>query len=152
KTLQHAYGKAPHFAQMAELVEQIYSNATDNLSEFNIHATETIARWLGLTTEFRRSSQSGVGGGSTQRLGDLCVAAGADSYVTGHGALNYLEYDKFEAHGIAVRYMDYKRTPYAQLHGEFTPYLTIFDAIANVGEAARALVASPSVHWRDMAR
>src|SRR5262249_9787868 len=103
KTLQHVYGKAPHFVLIAELIERIYGHPTDNPAEFNIHATETIAHWLGFAPEFRRSSQSGIGGASTQRLVDLCAAAGADTYVTGHGALNYLEYDKFEARGIAVR-------------------------------------------------
>lgn len=150
KTLQHAYGKAPHFKAMAELVERIYGNATDNLAEFNIHATETIAHWLGFKPEFKRSSQCGIGGASTQRLVDLCVSANADTYVTGHGALNYLEYDKFEERGIAVRYMEYQRRPYPQLHGEFTPYVTILDPIANVGEAARELVVSESMHWRDV--
>ncbi len=149
KTLRHAYGRALHFAAMFDLVEAIYRHQTESLAEFNIHATETIARCLGFMPEFRRSSQSNVGGASTQRLVDLCVAAGADTYVTGHGALNYLEYDKFETRGIAVRYMDYKRTPYPQLHGEFTPYVSILDAIANVGTAARDLVASPSVPWRN---
>jgi hypothetical protein len=150
KTLRHAYGKAPYFALMFNLVRQIYCHATDNLAEFNIHATETIARCLGLAPVFRRSSQIGISGSSTPRLVEFCLAAGADTYVTGHGALNYLEHDKFEERSVAVRYMDYRRLPYPQLHGEFTPYVTVLDAIANVGEGAGRLVASGSVPWRDV--
>ncbi|HEY6261872.1 MAG TPA: WbqC family protein [Nitrospiraceae bacterium] len=152
KTLQHAYAKAPYFALMFDLARQIYRHDTDNLAEFNIHATETIARWLGLAAEFRRSSQSGIGGSSTQRLVDLCLSAGADTYVTGHGALNYLEHEKFEQRGVEVRYMDYQRLPYPQLHGAFTPYVTVLDAIANVGDGAGKLVTSGAVHWRDVVR
>jgi hypothetical protein len=149
KTIQHAYARAPHFQSMFDLVQRIYEFPTDSLAEFNIHATETIARWLGFPAEFRRSSVSGIGGSSTQRLVDLCRCAGATIYVTGLGALKYLEHERFEEQGIEVRYMDYKLTPYPQQHGEFTPYVSILDAIANVGEHARDLVASPSIHWKE---
>jgi WbqC-like protein len=152
KTIQHAYARAPFFESMYDLVKQIYSHPTNSLAEFNINATEAIARWLGFTPEFRRTSESGIGGSSTQRLVDLCASASADTYVTGLGALKYLEHERFEERGITVRYMDYKLTPYPQQHGEFTPYVSIIDAIANVGERARDLVASPAVHWREMVK
>jgi hypothetical protein len=149
KTIQHAYGKAPHFDLMFGLVEKIYGLKTDSLAEFNVHGFETIARFLGLRCEFRRSSVSGVAGASTQRLVDLCASAGATAYVTGHGALKYLEYEKFEARGIDVRYIDYRLAEYPQRHGEFTPFVSIIDPLANVGGAARDLVVSPTVSWRD---
>jgi hypothetical protein len=149
RTIQHAYGKAPHFDLMFGLVEKIYGLKTENLAEFNMHGFETIARSLGLTCEFRRSSTSEIAGASSQRLVDLCAAVGADAYVTGHGALNYLEYEKFEARGIEVRYIDYQLAKYPQRHGEFTPYVSILDPIANVGEAARDILVSPALPWRE---
>lgn len=147
--IRRAYSKAPHFGVMFDLVEQIYGFRTDSLAEFTIHGVEVIAAWLGLAPEFRRTSAKAVGGASTQRLVDLCAAAGADTYVTGLGALKYLDHERFEERGITVRYMDYQLTPYSQLHGEFTPYVTVLDAIANVGDGARDLVESSTVSWRD---
>jgi hypothetical protein len=150
RVLREAYSRAPHFDLMFGLAERLYGFATESLAEFNMHSVEAVAAWLGLNREFRRTSASGIDGSSTQRLLDVCLAAGADTYVTGMGALEYLEHERFEERGIDVRYMAYQRTPYPQLHGEFTPYVTILDAIAHVGERARELVGSPTVSWRTL--
>lgn len=150
RTIQHAYAKRPYFDLMFELVEKIYSRPTDHLAEFNITAIEQIAGWLGLAPEFRRSSTMGVAGASTERLVDLCEVVNSDVYVTGHGALNYLNHQQFEDKGISVRYMDYQKLPYEQGHIEFTPYVSILDAIANCGERTRDLLCSDAVYWRDL--
>ena len=149
KTIRHAYGKRPYFNVMFALVEKIYSQTTDHLADFNIIAIEEIAQWLGLTPRFMRSSEMGVAGASTQRLVDLCAAVDCDIYVTGHGALKYLNHDKFEERDISVRYMDYRKMPYQQGHGEFTPYVSILDAIANCGPETRDLLCSDAIYWRD---
>ncbi len=150
KSIRHAYSKAEHFQLMFALAEEVYSYATDRLADFNINATEKIAAWLGLTPPFMRSSAMSVGGASSERLVKLCEATNCNVYVTGHGALNYLDHEQFEAKGISVRYMDYQKTPYPQLHGEFTPYVSILDGIANCGAGARELVSSEAIYWRDL--
>jgi hypothetical protein len=149
RTLRHAYAKRPHSELMLGLAEEAYGQPTDRLAEFNIGATELVARRLGLAPRFERSSRMGVGGSSTERLVRLCEATECDVYVTGHGALHYLEHERFEERGIAVRYMDYRKVPYEQGHGEFTPYVTVLDAIANCGEGARELLGSEAVYWKD---
>lgn len=149
KTIRHAYAKTPYYDLMFEIVVKIYSHPTDHLSEFNINAIEQLAKWLGLSPQFMRSSTMGVEGASTQRLVDICAAVNCATYVTGHGALKYLNHEAFEEKGVSVRYMDYMKVPYPQGHGEFTPYLSILDAIANCGEGTRDLLCSNAVYWRD---
>lgn len=149
RTIRHAYAKRPYFDLMFELVEKIYSQTTDHLAEFNIRAIEHIAHWLRLAPQFIRSSAMGVAGASTERLVDLCEATDCDIYVTGHGALKYLNHQQFEDKGISVRYMDYTKVPYEQGHIEFTPYVSILDAIANCGERTRELLSSEAIYWRD---
>jgi len=149
RTIHHAYARRPYFNLMFELVEKIYSQPANHLAEFNINATQQIAQWLGLAPRFMRSSEMGVAGASTQRLIDLCGAVNCDIYVTGHGALNYLNHQQFDDKGISVRYMDYRRVPYEQGQGEFTPYVSILDAIANCGERTRDLVCSNAIYWRE---
>ena len=148
RTIELSYAKAPHFKLMFGLIEKIYSYPTDRLAELNINAIESLARWLGLSPRFVRSSAMTVKGASTQRLADLCRAVNCNVYVTGHGGLNYLKYDLFEDQAIAVRYIDYEKLPYSQLHGEFAPYVSILDAIANCGEQVRELLRSDAVDWR----
>ena len=149
RTIHHAYARRPYFSLMFELVEKIYSQPTDRLAQFNITAIELIAEWLGLAPRFMRSSAMGVAGASTERLVALCESVNSDVYVTGHGALHYLNHQQFEDKGISVQYMDYQKVPYEQGHSEFTPYVSILDAIANCGEHTRALLASGAVYWRD---
>lgn len=150
KTLGHAYARAPHSAMMLELAEAIYAQDTCRLDLFNAHAIETLAGTLGLDTRFERSSESGVGGSSTQRLIDLCLLYQADTYVTGHGAARYLDHEAFEHAGITVRYMDYQLARYEQCGGgAFTPYVSILDAIACCGTGACSLIKSPAIDWKE---
>jgi hypothetical protein len=149
RTIHHAYARRPSFSLMFELVEKIYSQQTDNLAEFNITAIERIAEWLGLAPRFMRSSEMGIAGASTERLVDLCESVDCEVYVTGHGALKYLNHQQFEDKNISVHYMDYKKISYEQGHGESTPYVSILDAIANCGEGTRDLLCSDAVYWRD---
>lgn len=149
KTIRHNYAKRPHFATMFALMEEIYGYQTNYLAEFNINAIEKITAWLQITPQFMTSSAMAVNGASTERLVSLCQSVNCNIYVTGHGALNYLNHELFEDVGISVRYMDYQKSPYPQGYGEFTPYVSILDAIANCGLEARNLLCSNAIYWRD---
>ena len=134
KKLENLYSKSLFKSQMLELAYQVYSYNSDSMSLFNINAIETISNWLEINTVFLKSSELNVPGKSSKRLLDLCLSIQATEYVTGHGALNYLDTTIFDAHDIDVSLMEYSCTPYKQLYGEFTPYVTIFDMIANCGK------------------
>lgn len=149
KSLQHWYARAPFRDTMLRIAKEVYSYETNNLAEFNRHAIEFISEWLGLKPRFLCSSELGIEGSSTKRLVDLCKYCGADIYVTGLGALNYLDYKQFEDSGILVQYMNYEKRMYPQLNGTFTPYVSILDAIANCGELAAELLCSQAVYWKD---
>lgn len=149
ETLRHCYGKSPRFAQMFDLAREIYSFEGDNLAAFNIAALERIAGRIGLKPRFLRSSELGIGGRGTERLIDICRHLGARTYVTGHGAAGYLDHAAFEAEGVAVEYMDYRPVPWPQLHGDFTPFVTILDLLAAVPyEAAASHLNPATVDWR----
>jgi len=77
---------------------------------------------------------------------------GGDVYVTGHGARHYLDHEAFEAAGVRVEYLDYEKRVYPQLHGPFTPYVSVLDLIANVGRAGRDVIASGTKPWREFLR
>lgn len=147
--LKQNYHEADNFNIMFDLAETIYSLKTDNLADFNRNTIEHLSGWLGLETEFRTASELAIRGTGTLRLVDLCRHFGAREYITGHGARNYLDHRAFEDRGIKVSYIDYDLNTYKQLHGEFTPYVSILDAIANLGGAAKDLLTSQALYWRD---
>ncbi len=45
--------------------------------------------------------------------------------------------------------MDYRKTPYPQLHGEFTPYVSILDLIANTGGESGDYINSGTIYWKE---
>ncbi len=103
------------------------------------------------TRAFTRASSTPVDGAKTDRLAALLVPRGATRYVTGLGALDYLDAPHLAAVGIDVRVMQYTRRPYPQLHGAFDPHVSILDAIANLGPAAASVLESPAIPWADVA-
>lgn len=152
--LEQAYRRAPYRDTMLALVRETYSHARGSLAELAMHGLETICRFFGLDCgrRFLCSSKMGIGGESSNRVLDLVRAVSGDIYVTGHGARGYLDYGLFERAGVQVRYMDYRKTPYPQLHGNFTPYVSILDLIANAGADGKRFIDSPSVHWKEFLR
>ena len=88
-----------------------------------------------------------VAGRSSQRVFDVCNKLNASTYITGHGAKNYLSHEMFKEKGISVEYMNYVNEPYDQLHGTFTPYVSILDLIANKGPRGSSWLKSGTVEW-----
>lgn len=149
--LRQAYRSAPHCGDMLELVENVFRQPTDSLADVARNSISALAEYFDLTnsTRFMHSRELGVAGGSSQRLRDICVLLGADIYVTGHGAQNYLECPIFEEKGIEVSYMNYNCVPYPQLHGDFTPYVTGLDLVANCGRRGREFIQSEAINWKE---
>jgi hypothetical protein len=149
--LKQAYMKAPYRDEMLALVDEVFSKSVTTLSEVSRESMLALVRYFKLDTRvrFMNSSDMRVPGSSSQRLHDLCVAVAADIYVTGHGARNYLDHDLFERSGIKVEYMKYNMTPYPQLHGDFTPYISALDLVANCGKEGVYVIKSNSIYWKD---
>jgi len=148
-TLRHAYARAPYFKDMFELVESVYAAGDRYLAPLNRRSIEAAAAYIGLRPRFLLASELPAEGRSTARLLSICRHLGADVYVTGLGALNYLDHPAFDEAGIRVEYMDYEKRPYPQLHGAFTPYVSILDLIANLGPASADFIRSGTRHWKE---
>ena len=149
--LRQSYLKAPYLSEMLELVDEVFSSRPETLADLSRESILSLSRYFGLSenTEFLRSSDLNIAGSSSQRLHDICLAVGADAYLTGHGALKYLEHAIFERSGISVEYMDYSMKEYPQLYYEFSQFVTGLDLVANCGEAGAQFICSGSVEWKE---
>lgn len=151
--LHHELSRAPHKELALDLAAEVYERADSYLAEMNIAAIQRISSVLGLKTSFFRSSalpSTSEGKGQAKLLGILQTLQ-ADTYISGLGGLNYLDHGEFEDHGIEVRYMNYQLRAYPQLHEPFTPFVTILDLVANVGNDAGHHLCSNTIPWRDLA-
>lgn len=149
--LRHAYLKAPCREEMLALVDVVFAKNYLTLADLSRESILSLANYFGLVegSQFANSAQMGVTGKSSQRLHDLCLAARAGVYVTGHGARNYLDHKLFDKSGIKVEYMKYRMVHYPQLHGDFTPYVTALDLIANCGKERTDVICSETINWKD---
>lgn len=147
RLLADACADAPHVDAMLAIVDDLYGRS-GSLCDWLIAGVEAIAAELDLRPAFHRSSDLGIDGRSDDRVLRVVQHFGGDVYVTGHGAKRYLDAQRFEDHGVEVRYMDYSCRPYPQQHGEFTPYVTSLDLLANTGPEAASHLDPRTVDWR----
>lgn len=150
-SLKQAYAGAPFRKQMLELVESVYNQKVEMTGMLSRLSVEVCCAYFGLDTgrRFVDVSELGVGGASSQRVLDVVKALDGDRYITGLGARNYLDHPLFEDAGIRVEYMQYEKAEYPQLHGKFTPYVSILDLIANVGQEGIEYIRSGAIYWKE---
>lgn len=149
--LHRCYSGSRYYLEMIKLVESVYSVQTDNLSAITILCTDEVCKYYGLVEQkkYYQSSDLGIDGEGSQRVLDIVVSMDGNTYITGHGAKNYLDHELFEKNGVRVEYIDYEMHPYAQLFGKFTPYVSILDLIANLGRGGSVYFRSKTKYWKD---
>jgi hypothetical protein len=148
--IREALGGTPYAGSLEPLLAALTGGGGERLAELTIATTRLMAGLLGVSRETLRSSALGISGAGSPRVLAVCRALGATRYVSGHGGLDYLDHEAFEAAGIAVEYLDYDLSPYPQQHGAFEPYVTALDLLANTGPEAQTHVNARAVPWREM--
>ncbi|ROZ79118.1 WbqC family protein [Ramlibacter sp. WS9] len=137
--LEQNYRRAAHFETVARWLEPLYrsSAARTHLSVLNRCLLEAICAFLGIRTVISSSADYLLSEGKSERLADICAQAGADEYISGPGAKDYLDPAVFEERGIGVRWFDYSGyREYSQLWGAFVHEVTVLDLLFNCGKNA----------------
>ena len=138
KALVQNYRRAPHFAEIAALLEPLYlTESFTHISQLNRHLIEAICNYLKIKTAITNSWDYTLLDGKTERLADLCKQAGGTEYISGPSAKDYVEESIFTDMNIKLTWFDYAGYPeYPQLWGEFTHGVTILDLLFNCGKDA----------------
>lgn len=144
KTLSMAYSKSRCFRELWPQFEPLYaSHGGDSLSDINFGFIRAINSFLGIGTKLTWSSDYELAGDRNERLANLCRQAGADEYVTGPSALDYMDPEVFRRAGIEVKVVDYSGYPeYMQLYPPFEHAVSILDLLFNEGADARKYMKS----------
>lgn len=142
RSLQMAYGSAPHGPWLLEALEPHYVGVEwDALVDLNLATFHTLCELLGVGSAFVRSSELGVGGSSSERVLAHCHELGASHYLSGPAARAYLDEERFVDDGIELEYFAFDHPTYQQVHTrEFEPFLSVVDMLANVGPEASILL------------
>jgi hypothetical protein len=145
KALTIAYGKAPFFRDYAALLDSIYGRRDEFIADFTIETTIQLARQLGIkNTRFVRSSElRGIAGRKTERLIQILGQLGANHYISGPSAKEYIEAAAFAEAGITLEYMRYEYPAYPQLQPPFDPNVSVLDLLFMTGPEAERYIVGP---------
>jgi hypothetical protein len=149
-SIQQSYARAPYMRAYQDFFGELYANATSKyLSEVNYLFISAICKLLNITTTIKWSTDYRLSSDKNQRLLELCQQSGAQLYLSGPLARDYIDVKAFADHGIRVVFADYTGYPeYDQLFPPFDHYVSIIDLILNTGDDAprymKDLLADPT--------
>jgi hypothetical protein len=138
-TIKQFYGKRTHFARYRSFFEDVYQGRRwKSLSELNQYLIRSISQdILQITTEFQDSREYDLSGRKLERLMELVTKAGADRYISGPAAKDYIDPEPFAEAEIELVWKDYSGYPeYSQQFPPFEHGVSILDLIFNVGPDA----------------
>ncbi len=138
KSIYQSYAKALYFKDYGPEIERIYQKEWKLLSELNMFIIEKLSQLLGVRIpRFVKSSElSDLKGEKTERLSLVLQQIGADEYVSGPGAQDYMDVHILKAKGIKLYWYEFQHPVYPQIRGEFIPYLSAIDLLFNTGGEA----------------
>jgi WbqC-like protein family len=136
ETIKQSYSKSAYFGAYKDFFAYFYNDVKyKNLSELNQYLIQHICReYLGIQIEFLDSRIFHLEGEKLDRLIDLLKKVGANNYVSGPTARDYIDESEFARAGIELCYKDYSGYPeYPQLFPPFEHAVSILDLLFNCG-------------------
>jgi hypothetical protein len=141
QALHTSYGRALFFERYIPVFEEVLSCRWESIAALNLHLIQCLREILGIADKPAvRASQIEAADDPTQRLIDICLALGGDTYLAGQGAAGYMESERFRQKGIRVVTQNFPHPVYPQLHNGFQDQLSIVDLIFNCGPESAAVI------------
>ena len=141
KTIKTSYARTSGFARWQTELERLLDRDTEFLLEAAIDSTEWMLGKLNVRTERIKASElDGLAGEASKLVASICGALRATSYLTGTGALAYLDERDFAEIGCEIVVQQWKPFTYAQVNGEFVPDLSTLDLLLNCPDEALNLI------------
>jgi WbqC-like protein len=153
KTLQANYSRTDGFVRWRDELESLLKRPYHMLTDLAIASTEWM---LGkLETRARRiksSDMRNVSGESSKLIASICRELGADEYLTGTGALEYLKSGDFSAINCEIQVQQWTPFKYDQPHAKagFVADLSTIDLLLTCPDSAATLITEAG-GWQQLA-
>lgn len=136
KTIEVVYCKAPFFKSFSDPIRAIYEREWTSLAEMNICIIEVLAKLLEINVPktLQSSTIRGLKGAKEERLLNLLNVIGADDYISGPSAKDYIQPQAFLQMKINLHWFEFEHPEYPQFQGDFIPFLSVVDLLFNLGE------------------
>jgi len=139
KTIAQYYSRTAGFRRWDDELSELLGRASDSLAELAIASTEWMCEKLRIRTKRIRASQVPAGDGKASALiASICRELAADIYLTGTGALAYLDAADFAKVGCSIWVQQWQPFVYEQAYPEvgFVPDLSTLDLLLNCPDSA----------------
>ena len=151
--IEENYKKTPYFEEYYPYLRYSLELPFRSLAGLNMCITLTVCNILGdefmKPGKFLFSSNLGSSGKKSERVIDLLEQTEADIYLCAKGSYGYMEREGlFPKEEINVFFQDHECIPYKQQAPEFIPYMSIFDALFNVGRDGAIKTIYGTKHWK----
>lgn len=145
--LFHAYyGKHPFFEEISSEIKSVMNAEYTLLQEPVIDSMRLCARLLNIHTKI--ICQSEMQYDRTAKKSDLVLALlqslNANTYLSGSGAIAYLNFDDFNKNKIQIKFDKFEHPQYKQKHtSDFVPGLSVLDLFFNHG-----VIEARNIFWK----
>ncbi|MCR4322237.1 MAG: WbqC family protein [Candidatus Brocadiaceae bacterium] len=135
KSVENTYRKAPFFAEVFPVVEQLIRHEAESLSDYLAYQLQTMAAFMGINAEFVVTSRCYKNKhlSGQARILDICRREGVTTYINPQGGQMLYDTETFCGAGLDLRFIVMRPLPYKQRAAGFVPYLSIIDALMEIG-------------------
>jgi len=152
KTVVANYGRTAGFERWRDELQALLTAKSGTLADIAIASTEWILGKLKVQTRRIRASQvPAAQGHASELVASICQALGASQYLTGTGALAYMNPKDFAAIGCGLLVQEWEPINYEQAHRAigFVPNLSTLDLLLNCPDSAAEMIAGAG-SWRPL--
>jgi hypothetical protein len=143
KTLVANYARTAGFIRWHDDLQRLCDAQFQSLADVAIASTEWLLKRLDVGTRTVRASQVAESNGDgSQLVASLCHALHATEYLSGRGALAYLDAKHFDAIGCRIALQNWTPFEYPQAHENtgFIRGLSTLDLLLNCPDDAARLI------------
>lgn len=133
RRLVAAYAKSPAFSHVGQTIFDLLDSSEANIAAFNCGSLMMIARKLGVTCKFVRSSELDCPAAlkGQDKVIELCHRFGADRYVNPIGGVGLYDFKAFADAGITLSFLQTAASPTSTESGP--QHLSVIDGLMNEG-------------------
>lgn len=135
RTIETTYRKSPYFHDVFTAISGIIRYESDDLADFLLNQLRTLAGLLAIKVDWIDSSRlyDNTDLSGQERILDICRREAASVYVNPEGGQALYQPGSFRERGIDLKFIVMRPLPYPQRAGAFVPYLSILDALMELG-------------------
>lgn len=130
-TIKSAYGKAPFFESVYEIIEKVLEFDKIALSQIVYNSIKSVLNYLEIEKEIVFSSREYANRElkKADRLIDICKRENCNNYINAIGGKDIYDKKYFEMNGINISFLKPNEIQYKQFGNEFIPNLSIIDVM-----------------------